>query len=130
MTTVAQILKSKPERAVHTIGPDTTVFDALATMAEKNVGALVIVDGAGRVVGIVTDGDLRRAIARVRDVAAARVDDVMTRTPRTIVADRLAIDCVELMETPPKVSQLLVVDALGKLVGALHLHDLFRARVV
>ena len=130
MTTVAQILKSKPERAVHTIGPDTTVFDALATMAEKNVGALVIVDGAGRVVGIVTDGDLRRAIARVRDVAAARVDDVMTRSPRTIVADRLAIDCVELMETPPKVSQLLVVDALGTLVGALHLHDLFRARVV
>jgi arabinose-5-phosphate isomerase len=94
------------------------------------MGMTAVVDGAGRVVGIVTDGDLRRAIARVRDVAAARVDDVMTRSPRTIVADRLAIDCVELMETPPKVSQLLVVDALGTLVGALHLHDLFRARVV
>ena len=60
MTTVAQILKSKPERAVHTIGPDTTVFDALATMAEKNVGALVIVDGAGRVVGIVSERDYAR----------------------------------------------------------------------
>jgi arabinose-5-phosphate isomerase len=54
----------------------------------------------------------------------------MTPTPRTIAADRLAIDCVELMETPPKVSQLLIVDASGALVGALHLHDLFRARVV
>jgi arabinose-5-phosphate isomerase len=82
------------------------------------------------VLGIFTDGDLRRAVARVRDVAAARVDDVMTPTPRTIAADRLAIDCVELMETPPKVSQLLIVDASGALVGALHLHDLFRARVV
>ena len=54
----------------------------------------------------------------------------MTRTPRMIDATRLAIDCVELMETPPKVSQLLVVDAANRLVGALHLHDLFRARVV
>ena len=54
----------------------------------------------------------------------------MTRTPRTIGPDRLAIDCVELMETPPKVTQLLVVDDDERLVGALHLHDLFRARVV
>ena len=54
----------------------------------------------------------------------------MTRAPRTIGPDRLAIDCVELMEAPPKVTQLLVVDADGRLAGALHLHDLFRARVV
>ena len=58
------------------------------------------------------------------------VADVMTRTPRTIEADRLAADCVVLMETPPKVTQLLVVDDAGALVGALHVHDLFRARVV
>jgi len=54
----------------------------------------------------------------------------MTRKPRTIEADRLAIDCVELMETLPKVSQLLVVDDHSRLIGALHLHDLFRAKVV
>ena len=54
----------------------------------------------------------------------------MTRTPRTIAPDRLAIDCVDLMETPPKVTVLLVVDGDGRLAGALHLHDLFRARVV
>ena len=86
-----------------------TLAEAIVEMGGKGMGMTAVVDGAGRVVGIVTDGDLRRAIARVRDVAAARVDDVMTRSPRTIVADRLAIDCVELMETPPKVSQLLVV---------------------
>ena len=54
----------------------------------------------------------------------------MTRTPRTIGPDRLAIDCVELMETLPKVTQLLVTDDTGRLMGALHLHDLFRARIV
>jgi arabinose-5-phosphate isomerase len=66
----------------------------------------------------------------VRDFSAASVADLMTRDPRTIAADALAIDCVELMERPPKVSQLLVVDGEHKLVGALHMHDLFRAKVV
>jgi arabinose-5-phosphate isomerase len=55
---------------------------------------------------------------------------LMTKAPRTIGPERLAIDCVELMETPPKVTQLLVVDSERRLVGALHLHDLFRAKVV
>jgi arabinose-5-phosphate isomerase len=54
----------------------------------------------------------------------------MTRTPRTVRPEQLAVDCVEIMETAPKVSQLLVVDAQQRLVGALHLHDLFRARIV
>ena len=62
--------------------------------------------------------------------AVSRVRDVMTRTPRTIGPERLAIDCVELMEAVPKVTVLLVVDEERRLVGALHLHDLFRARVV
>ena len=71
---------------------------------------------------------LPRSRARSRAASASR--DVMTRTPRTIGPDRLAIDCVELMETAPKVTVLLVVDDERRLVGALHLHDLFRARVV
>ena len=62
--------------------------------------------------------------------APSRVAQLMTRQPRSIGPDRLAIDCVELMEAAPKVSQLLVVDAERHLLGALHLHDLFRARVV
>ena len=75
-------------------------------------------------------GDLRRCLERVRDISATPIAAVMTQSPRTIEATRLAIDCVDLMETPPKVSQLLVVDTENRLVGALHLHDLFRARVV
>jgi arabinose-5-phosphate isomerase len=89
-----------------------------------------IVDTAGRVEGIFTDGDLRRCLDRARDVATAGVADVMTRSPKSIAPDRLAIDCVELMETAPKVTALLVTEADGRLVGAVHLHDLFRARIV
>ena len=107
-----------------------TLADAVVEMSGKGMGMTAVVDADGQVRGIFTDGDLRRGIGRVRDFAATRVDDVMTRNPRTVGPDLLAVDCVDLMETAPKVSQLLVVDAGGRLVGALHLHDLFRARVV
>ena len=94
------------------------------------MGMTAVVDAEQRVAGIFTDGDLRRSLSRVRDFSAARVAELMTPNPRTIAPDLLAIDCVELMETPPKVSQLLVVDGERRLVGALHMHDLFRAKVV
>ena len=80
--------------------------------------------------GIFTDGDLRRAVERGADFRATRVDSVMTREPRAIGPERLAIECVERMESLPRVMQLLVVDADEQLVGALHMHDLFRARVL
>jgi arabinose-5-phosphate isomerase len=66
----------------------------------------------------------------VRDFHAEAIAALMTRSPRTIGPERLAIDCVELMETVPKVMALLVVDDERALIGAVHLHDLFRARVV
>ena len=128
LTRVSDVMRSGA--ALPLVRSGATLAEAIVEMSGKGMGMTAVVDADRRVHGIFTDGDLRRAVARVRDVAAARVDDVMTRAPRTIAADRLAIDCVELMETPPKVSQLLVVDAAGALVGALHLHDLFRARVV
>ncbi|MFO1325691.1 MAG: KpsF/GutQ family sugar-phosphate isomerase [Burkholderiales bacterium] len=103
---------------------------AIVEMSRKGMGMTVVVDDDRRVAGIFTDGDLRRCLTHVRDVAATRVSDLMTRAPRTVRAAQLAVDCVETMEAPPKVSQLLVVDDDGRLVGALHLHDLFRARIV
>lgn len=109
---------------------DASLGDAIMEMSRKGMGMTVIVDGDGRVAGIFTDGDLRRCLDRVRDVAAVPVIEVMTRTPRTIRPEQLAVDCVEIMEATPKVSQLLVLDQDAKLVGALHLHDLFRARIV
>ena len=128
LTRVSDVMRTGA--ALPIVGSGATLADAIVEMGGKGMGMTAVVGADGRVAGIFTDGDLRRAVARVRDLAAARVDDLMTRSPRTIAADRLAIDCVELMETPPRVSQLLVVDARATLVGALHLHDLFRARVV
>jgi len=103
--------------------------DAILEMSRKGMGMTAIVDADGRIAGIFTDGDLRRCLDRVRDVAAVTVGEVMTRNPRTVRPEQLAVDCVDTMETPPKVSQLLVVDGQARLVGALHLHDLFRARI-
>jgi arabinose-5-phosphate isomerase len=113
-----------------TVDSAATLERAIVEISSKGMGMTAVVDGENRIAGIFTDGDLRRSLARVRDFSAARVADLMTRNPRTIAADALAIDCVELMERPPKVSQLLVIDGEHKLVGALHMHDLFRAKVV
>jgi arabinose-5-phosphate isomerase len=117
-------------QALPIVGIDATLSQAIVAMTGKGMGMTAVVDGAGRVAGIFTDGDLRRCLDRTRDIASVNVADVMTRTPRTIGPDRLAIDCVELMEAVPKVTALLVVADDSRLVGALHLHDLFRARVV
>ena len=109
---------------------DASLAEAIMEMSRKGMGMTVVVDTDGLVAGILTDGDLRRCLDRIRDVAAVPVTAVMTRTPRTIRPEQLAVDCVEIMEASPKVSQLLVVDEYARLVGALHLHDLFRARIV
>jgi arabinose-5-phosphate isomerase len=99
-------------------------------MSGKGMGMTVVVDVDDRAVGIFTDGDLRRALARGSDVMQSGVATLMTRSPRKIEAGRLAADCVVMMETPPRVMQLVVVDATGRLAGALHMHDLFRAQVI
>jgi arabinose-5-phosphate isomerase len=128
LTHVRDIMRSGT--SLPTVGSDANLVQAVVEMSGKGMGMTVVLDAAGRVAGIFTDGDLRRCIDRIKDLHAMRITDVMTRTPRVIGPDRLAIDCVELMETPPKVTQLLVVDDSERLVGALHMHDLFRARIV
>jgi len=128
LTRVRDVMRTG--RDLPAVGIDATLGDAVLEMSGKGMGMTAVVDAERRVAGIFTDGDLRRCLERIRDVKTEKVAAVMTRTPRTIEADRLAIDCVELMETAPKVTVLLVVDGNGRLTGALHLHDLFRARVV
>jgi arabinose-5-phosphate isomerase len=116
--------------ALPTVAVGATLIQAVLEMSGKGMGMTAVLDEQGRVAGIMTDGDLRRCVGRVQDFGTATVEAFMTREPRTIEPHRLAIDCVELMEAPPKVTQLLVVDAERHLVGALHLHDLFRAKVI
>ena len=128
LTRVADVMRTGPALPRSTL--TATLADAILEMSRKGMGMTAVVDADGRIAGIFTDGDLRRCLDRVRDVGAVRVANVMTLSPRTITADRLAVDCVDIMEAAPKVSQLLVVDGEGRLQGALHLHDLFRARIV
>ena len=128
LTHVRDVMRSGAD--VPAVALAATLADAVMEMSGKGMGMTAVIDAEGRVEGIFTDGDLRRCLARVGDFRAARVAELMTRQPRSIGPDRLAIDCIELMEANPKVSVLLVVDAERRLLGALHLHDLFRARVV
>jgi len=99
--------------------------DALVTMTQKSFGCLGIVDGKGRLVGVVTDGDLRRHMGR--DLLASRAGDIMTKRPKTIGPDMLASAALELINAS-RITALFVVEK-GKPVGILHVHDLLRAGV-
>jgi arabinose-5-phosphate isomerase len=104
---------------------------ALSAMTQGGMGMVIVYADATNTTpfGIFTDGDLRRAMARLGDLRTIAVSDVMTPNPRSIEARRLAVEAVEMMEMH-KVNQLVVVDDQGKLCGALNMHDLFRAKVV
>jgi arabinose-5-phosphate isomerase len=88
-----------------------------------------IVDDSHHVIGIFTDGDLRRLIEAAQDLSKLKMVDVMHANPRTITPDQLAVEAVEVMEQH-RINQLLVANADGTLVGALHIHDLTRAKVI
>lgn len=112
------------------IGIDASLGEALVEMSHKRLGLTAIVDADGRLQGIFTDGDLRRALDNPGlDVRTAKIADVMTRNPKTIAADQLAVEAARLMETH-QIGGLIVVDDHGRAVGALNIHDLLRARVV
>jgi arabinose-5-phosphate isomerase len=110
--------------------PDTaTLAETVLEISRKRMGMTAVVDSRGRIAGIFTDGDLRRSLERGVDLRATPVAAVMTRAPRTIRPEALAVEAVEIMERT-KSTQLPVVDADGMLIGALNIHDLFRARVL
>lgn len=108
-----------------------SLADTLVEMSRKRLGLTAVVDGEGRLQGIFTDGDLRRTLdAGTVDVRATAIDAVMTRNPVTIGAQQLAAEAVHLLEQRKIGSGLIVVDDEGKVIGALNIHDLLRARVV
>jgi arabinose-5-phosphate isomerase len=103
----------------------TQMADALVEMTAKGFGCVGIIDGRGHIVGIITDGDLRRQMRP--DLITAVVDEVMTQNPKTIDRDTLAGEALEVLNSA-KITTLIVTDG-GKPVGILHLHDLLRAGV-
>ena len=115
--------------ALPRVGPRASFIEMLGEMTGKGLGFSVIVDGDGRVLGIFTDGDLRRLIERGADLRELHAEDVMHRQPRCVSLDALAVDAAEVMERH-RVTSVLAVDTEGRLVGALNTNDLMRAKVI
>lgn len=115
--------------AVPRVGTQAGFGELMGEMSAKGLGAAAVVDDAGRVLGVFTDGDLRRKIEAGVDLRAVKAGEVMTAGPRTIRDDVLAAEAVSLMETY-RINVLLVVDAAGVLVGAVNTNDLMRAKVI
>jgi arabinose-5-phosphate isomerase len=116
--------------AVPRVRADATISEALVEMSRKRLGMTAVVEADGTLLGLFTDGDLRRTIDdALVDLRTTRIDAVMTRSPKTIHASALATEAAQLMEIH-KVGGLLVVDDANRVVGALNIHDLLRARVV
>jgi arabinose-5-phosphate isomerase len=108
----------------------TPAMNALREISRGKIGMTAVLSKAGRVLGIVTDGDVRRALLDKNvDISRSKVDKLMTRRPKTIGADVLAVEAVRMMEDS-KINQVLVVESGGRLVGALNMHDLFRKKVL
>jgi arabinose-5-phosphate isomerase len=115
--------------ALPRIGPAAAFGDLLRAMTGKGLGFAVVVDDADRVLGIFTDGDLRRLIEQGGDLRTLTAGEVMHANPRTIGAGALAVDAAALMEQH-RITSVLVVDTDGRLVGALNTNDLMRAKVI
>ncbi len=114
------------------ISEDSTVQDALFMMTEKGLGAVSVVDEEGKLIGLVTDGDVRRGLETGSNFLQWPVDAMMTKSPRQITNDKLAAEALHIMEKnqPRPITVLPVVDGEGKAVGMIHLTDLLRQGVV
>ncbi len=115
--------------AIPSVGPEAPLSEGLLEMSRKGLGMTVVVDGDNRVVGVFTDGDLRRTLDRQLDIHTTPMSAVMTPRCKTIGARELAAEAVHLMEVH-RITALPVADEAGRLIGALNVHDLFRAGVV
>jgi arabinose-5-phosphate isomerase len=111
------------------VGADALLSEAVLEISRKRLGMTAVVDDTHHVLGIYTDGDLRRTLEKNLDFATTPIRSVMTHQPRSIGPDALAVEAVQLMEQH-NINQMLVVDASGHLVGALNINDLLRAKVI
>jgi arabinose-5-phosphate isomerase len=127
LTLVADVMRHGD--AVPAVRPDASLGELMREMSVKGLGASAVTDAQQRVLGIFTDGDLRRLIEKGVDLRAMRAADVMHASPRTLSADALAVDAVALMEEH-RITSVLVLDDAGRLCGALNTNDLMRAKVI
>jgi arabinose-5-phosphate isomerase len=111
------------------VSPDAEFTTLMREMSSKGLGATSITDADGRVLGVFTDGDLRRLIEKGVDLRSLKASDVMHANPHTIAENALAVEAAELMELH-RITSILVVDAQGRLCGAINSNDLMRAKVI
>jgi arabinose-5-phosphate isomerase len=115
--------------SIPSVREGATLADAVLEISRKGLGMTAIVDDSKHLLGIYTDGDLRRTLEKKLDFSTTPISEVMSKNPRNIGPDALAVDAVQLMEKY-NISQLPVIDADKKLVGALNMHDLLKAKVI
>ena len=115
--------------ALPTVAPDTPFTTMMRAMSSKGLGAALVVDAEQQLLGIFTDGDLRRLVEAGADLRTLHAAGVMHPRPKTIRADALAVAAAELMEQH-RITSVAVLDAAGRLVGMLSIGDLMRAKVV
>ncbi len=127
LTRVADIMRR--DASVPTVPEAATIFEALEEISRKGMGMTAVLDSQGRAIGIFTDGDLRRLIERRGDIRGLTIAEGMSRNPRHIAADALAVDAALTMDNG-RLNQMLVADSQGRLIGALHMHDLMAAKVI
>ena len=127
LTHVSDVMRSGD--AIPHVGLRTAFTELMREMSAKGLGAAAVVDANQQVLGIFTDGDLRRLVEKGADLRGLVAADVMHANPRTVTASALAVDAVALMEQC-RINSVLVVDARGTLCGALNTNDLMRAKVI
>ncbi len=115
--------------ALPRVSPDAPMKEALVEMSRKGLGMTLVMDDQERLLGVFTDGDLRRSLDRGVDIHAVRAGDVMTRNPKTIRLGALAAEALQLMESH-KINGIVVLDGEDRVAGAINMHDLLRAGVV
>jgi len=127
LTHLSDVMRSGD--AVPRVGPEASFSDLMREMSAKGLGASAVTDEAGAVLGIFTDGDLRRLIEKGADLRGLKAREVMHPNPRTIARDALAVEAAEFMEKY-RITSVLVVDDEGHLCGAVNSNDLMRAKVI
>jgi len=115
--------------AVPRVGEDVSMRDAIAEMTRKRKGVTTVVDAAGRLLGVITDGDLRRLHLKGKSKRPLRAGEAATRQAKTIGADDLAFKALEVMESF-EITSLVIVDGEQRPVGLIHMHDILRAKIV
>ncbi len=115
--------------ALPCVGFQSSGHDAILEMTAKKLGMTTVVDGDGRLLGVITDGDLRRFLQRGGDLGTVTAGDLASRNPKTIAPDDLATAAVHQMERF-SITSLVVVEANGQIVGVIHLHDLLKHGIV